>query len=82
MPRAETIDLWVSAGASRDAIEGWMEDEHGTKRLRVRVSTPAEGGKANKRVLELVAAHLGVAKSCLTLVSGEKARYKRLEITR
>lgn len=74
--------MWVVPGASRDAVGGWVEDEKGEKRLRLRVSCPPEDGKANKRVLELLAKHLGVAKSGLSLVAGHKSRYKRVEITR
>lgn len=40
------------------------------------VTVPPEGGKANIAVQKLLAAHLGVAKSRLTLVRGSKSRDK------
>ena len=60
------LRLRVRAGAKRDALEG----EHAGA-LRVRVTTAPEKGKANRRVLELLAEALGVAPSALRLLSGE-----------
>ncbi|MHC4427856.1 MAG: DUF167 domain-containing protein, partial [Planctomycetota bacterium] len=53
----EDVLIWVKAvpGASRDEIAGAVGE-----RLKVRVSAPAEGGRANRAVCRLVAARLGV----------------------
>ncbi len=40
------------------------------------VHSPPEGGKANQELLEILAKALGVPKSELSLVSGEKSRNK------
>jgi uncharacterized protein YggU (UPF0235/DUF167 family) len=65
------LRLRVRAGASRDALDG----EHDGA-LRVRVTVPPERGKANRRVLELLAQALGVAPTSLRLLSGESRAVK------
>ena len=46
----------------------------------VRVDAPAVGGKANKRLIELLAKHFGVKKSAVRIIKGEKSREKIIEI--
>lgn len=48
--------------------------------VRVWVTVPPEGGKANKAVQALLAKALGVAKTRLVLVQGETARDKVFEL--
>ena len=60
------LRLRVRAGASRDAIEGEYAGA-----LRVRVTTAPEKGKANRRVLELLAEVLGLPPTALRLLAGE-----------
>ncbi len=48
--------------------------------LKVRVTAPAFGGKANKAVIEVLAKHLGVRKSDIRITRGEKSREKTIEI--
>ena len=69
------LRLRVRAGARRDALEG----EHDGA-LRVQVTAPPERGKANRRVLELLADALGLAPSSLRLLSGESRADKRVWI--
>lgn len=52
-------------GSSRDRIAGVLGD-----RLKVAVSAPPEGGKANKAIVGLIANALGVRTSGVELVSG------------
>ena len=52
-------------GASRDGIAGVLGD-----RLKVRVSAPPEGGKANKAIARVLAKALGVRAADVTLESG------------
>jgi uncharacterized protein YggU (UPF0235/DUF167 family) len=49
--------------------------------LTVYVPERAVDGKANEAVTELLAAHLGVPRSRLELVSGATARLKRFRIS-
>lgn len=71
----------VSPRASRKGVEGIVREADGAKLLKVAVNAPPEDGKANKEVLALLAKTMGIAKSRLSLVSGETARKKvvRLE---
>lgn len=48
--------------------------------LRVRVTAPPEGGKANAALIELLASSWRLPKRALTIVSGETARVKRIHV--
>ncbi len=48
--------------------------------LKVRVKAPALKGRANKALIEVLAAHLGVKKSDIRIVSGERSREKIVEV--
>lgn len=49
--------------------------------LKVWVDAPAVEGKANKRLIEILAKHFGVKKGAIRIVRGEKSREKVVEIT-
>ena len=65
----------------RDAIEGWAADASGKIHLKARVRALPEDGKANAALLALLSKELAVAKSMLTLVSGETSRLKTVAAT-
>jgi len=65
--------VWVVPGASRDEVVGF----HGGA-LRVRVSAPPEGGKANRAAAALVARALGGRRAAV--VSGDTARRKEVVV--
>lgn len=46
--------------------------------FEVRVDERAEGGKANRRLLEILSDHLGVPKSKVMLVTGARSRDKTI----
>ena len=48
--------------------------------LVVYVDAPPVKGKANKRLVQILAKHFGVSKSKIQIVSGEKSREKIVEI--
>ena len=48
--------------------------------LRVRVVRPPAAGEANRAVIRLVAAALGLAPSGVELIAGRRARLKRLRV--
>ena len=58
-------------GASRDAISGVLGG-----RLKVRVSAPPEGGKANRAICALLAKALGVKRGEVEIVSGQTSAEK------
>ena len=63
-------------GASRDEIGGRLGD-----RLKVRVSAPPEGGRANRAICELLAAALGVRPRDVAVVAGQTRAEKTVEVT-
>ena len=65
------IDVTVQPRASRDSFE--MIDG---ERLRVRVTAPPEGGKANAAVVAVLSSRLGLPKSRIAVVRGHTARHK------
>jgi uncharacterized protein (TIGR00251 family) len=50
------------------------------KELIVSVDAPPHEGKANKRLLEILANHFGVAKSQVQILKGEHTKKKIVEI--
>lgn len=48
--------------------------------LRVRVVSPAEGGRANAAVIEAIAKHFAVPPRTVTILQGETSRSKLIEI--
>jgi len=49
-------------------------------RLKVYVTSPPTGGKANKAVVELLAEFFGIKKGDVKIIKGEKSREKIVEI--
>lgn len=73
-----TVRLTPNGG--RDAMDGWETGPDGEGHLKARVSDPPDKGKANKALIVLVAKAAGVAKSAVSLVSGDTQRKKILRI--
>ena len=48
--------------------------------LLVKVTEPAEEGRANAAVIAAVAAHFGVPKRCVTILRGITSRQKQIDI--
>ncbi|MBM3948143.1 MAG: DUF167 domain-containing protein [SAR202 cluster bacterium] len=72
---ARTMEVRVQPRAGRNAVE---VDASG--RMKVYVTAPPEGGKANAAVIALVAEHLGVPKSSISIVRGHTSRNKVLRV--
>lgn len=70
-PRGLLVFVWVVPNASRDSIVGPHDDM-----LKVTVSAPPEGGKANRRVAHLVASAVGGKRGIV--VDGETGRRKAI----
>ena len=47
---------------------------------KVAVNAPPQDGRANTALIELLAAHFGVAKSCISIVRGHSSRKKLVDI--
>ncbi len=61
--------------ASRTEIVGWEGDY-----LKIRVKGVPEKGEVNRALISFLADRLGIAKSQITLISGETSRLKRVKI--
>ncbi|MCI0403005.1 MAG: DUF167 domain-containing protein [Acidobacteria bacterium] len=48
--------------------------------LRIKVTAPPVGGRANEAVVELLARHLRLPKSSIRIVAGERAPLKIVEV--
>ncbi len=68
------ITVRVVPNASRNEIVGWVGDE-----LKIKVQAPAEGGRANKALLEFLAKALKLSRREITIATGEKSRHKVLQ---
>jgi uncharacterized protein len=66
----------VSPGSRRAGIAG----RHGDA-WKVRVTAPAENGRANAAVVRLLAERLGIPRTRVNVVSGNAARDKVVELT-
>lgn len=69
------LSVKVVPGASKDGIAGWLGDV-----LKVRVTAPAERGKANRAVEALVAGALGISRDRVLIVAGHSSARKIVEI--
>lgn len=54
--------------------------EVGHANLEVRVDEKATGGRANKRLVEILAEHFGVPKAEIRIVKGARSREKVVEV--
>jgi uncharacterized protein (TIGR00251 family) len=72
---AVILSVRVVPKASRSEIVGLEGDT-----LRVRVAAPPERGKANKELIKLLAGTFGVRNNQVEIVSGQKARRKRVRV--
>jgi uncharacterized protein (TIGR00251 family) len=69
------LRLRVTPGAARSGVVGRREEV-----WKVRVRAPAERGRANEALVELLAAVLEVPRGRVNVVSGRTARDKVVEI--
>jgi hypothetical protein len=76
VPGGVAFDLKVVPGGSRDQIVGLLGAA-----LKVKVSAPPEGGKANAAVCELLAEKVGVAVRDVAVVTGHSRPQKRVRIS-
>ena len=71
-----TVTLHIQPGARRSELAGI----HG-EALKIRLAAPPVDGKANAELMRFIAARADTARSCVTLLSGETSRAKRVRIT-
>jgi uncharacterized protein len=69
------LRLRVSPRAARSELAG----RHGDS-WKIRVTAPPERGRANEAVVTLLAEHLGLPRSSLSVVAGETSQVKVVEL--
>jgi len=72
--QAATLRVRVTPRSSINAVAGWADAQHDT--LLLKVTAPAEGGKANDAIIKLLADELDIPKSAVTIRRGETSRIK------
>jgi uncharacterized protein (TIGR00251 family) len=75
-----SIALRVTPRGGRDDIDGIETLANGRMVLKVRVRAIAEGGEANRAVIELLAKALGVPKGHVKLLAGATSRLKQVAV--
>jgi uncharacterized protein len=73
--RASRLFVRAQPGAKRSGLAG-LWNEH----LKVAVRSPADAGRANEELLEVLAEELGVRAGAVALVRGERARLKEIVV--
>jgi uncharacterized protein (TIGR00251 family) len=71
-----TLRLHIQPGAKKTEVVGMHGDA-----LKIRLAAPPVDGKANACLLTFLAETLGVAKSAVSLVSGDTSRAKRVHVS-
>ncbi|MFQ5745270.1 MAG: DUF167 domain-containing protein [Acidobacteriota bacterium] len=69
------IRVKVNAGAQSDSVKRLSDGSY-----QVRTRAPATRGKANRRVVELLAEHLGLSPSDLEIIAGLTSPIKHVSV--
>ncbi|MBP9751267.1 MAG: DUF167 domain-containing protein [Candidatus Moranbacteria bacterium] len=69
------ISVKVRPNAKKESVEQMHDGS-----FFVSVKAPATEGKANARLVKVLAKHFDTAPSCVSIVSGISSRVKRVEI--
>jgi uncharacterized protein YggU (UPF0235/DUF167 family) len=75
-----SVALRVTPRGGRDELDGVETLANGRMVVKVRVRAIAEGGEANRAVMELLAKVLGVPKARLRMLSGTTSRLKQVAV--
>jgi uncharacterized protein (TIGR00251 family) len=75
-----SVAVRVTPRGGRDDIDGVETPANGRSVVKVRVRAIAEGGEANRVVIELLAKALGVPKAGVRLLSGTTSRLKQIAV--
>jgi uncharacterized protein (TIGR00251 family) len=71
-----TLRLHIQPGAKKTEVVGM----HG-EALKIRLAAPPVDGKANACLIAFLAETLGVARSAVSLLSGDTSRAKRVHVS-
>jgi hypothetical protein len=70
----------VAPGAARNRIDGIIDDGEGGVFLKVAVTAPPEGGKANAALIKMLAKEWRLPKSSLVVTAGASEKRKTISI--
>ena len=76
MTKKHTLAIRAIPKSSSNRIGEVRKLANGEEQLVVYVTSPPDDGKANEAVIKLLAKHLGVAPSRLSIIRGETSRNK------
>jgi uncharacterized protein len=75
-----SVALRVTPRGGRDDIDGLETLANGRTVIKIRVRAIAEGGEANRAVIELLAKALGVPKGKVRVLAGTTSRLKQIAV--
>src|SRR3954468_5814402 len=75
-----SVAVRVTPRGGRDDIDGIETLANGRSVVKLRVRAIADGGEANRAVMELLAKALGVPKARVRILSGTTSRLKQIAI--
>jgi uncharacterized protein len=75
-----SVALRVTPRGGRDEIDGLETLANGRIVIKIRVRAIAEGGEANRAVIELLAKALGVPKGKVRVLAGTTSRLKQMAV--
>lgn len=70
-----TLNVRVTPRSSRNAVIGVEADA-----IKIKLTAPPVEGAANAALIEVVAEWLGVRRSAVSIISGDRARNKRVRV--
>ena len=71
--KTNILDLYIRPGSARTEIEGFYKD-----RIKIRLTSPPERGKANRELVNLLSRITGIPRSKIKIISGITSNYKRV----
>lgn len=74
------LKIKLAPNSAQNGFKGVFCDEKGDIFLKATVTVVPEKGKANKELIALLAKTLKIAKSKITLISGETDHFKKIYI--
>ena len=74
------LSVRVTPRARKSAVTGLVSGADGRAALAVRLAAPPVDGSANQALIAFLVAELGVGRSSVQIVSGEKSRLKIVRI--
>ena len=75
--KSEVIKLLVRPNSGQNSIEGLHQD-----RIRIKISKPAERGKANKELISFISEKTGIPKKDIKITSGLHSNLKEIKINK